>query len=201
MFFYQGLVEMGKPVMEISKKQQNFAIMGVGGFIAPRHLKAIKNTGNNLIAAVDPFDSVGILDKYFDDVKFFTEFERFDRHLEKIRREKPENKVDFISICTPNYLHDAHCRLALRLGVNTICEKPLVINPWNLDQLAALEAESTGKIYTMLQLRMHPALLKVKRKLTGTLQRTSMMLKLPISLPEVHGILMPGRECQKNLGG
>lgn len=164
MFFYQGLVEMGKPVMEISKKQQNFAIMGVGGFIAPRHLKAIKNTGNNLIAAVDPFDLVGILDKYFDDVKFFTEFERFDRHLEKIRREKPENKVDFISICTPNYLHDAHCRLALRLGVNTICEKPLVINPWNLDQLAALEAESTGKIYTMLQLRMHPALLKVKRE-------------------------------------
>jgi len=146
------------PVQEI----KNFAILGVGGYIAPRHLRAIRDTGNNLIAAVDPFDSVGILDKYFYDVDFFTEIERFDRHLEMLRRESPEEKADYLSICTPNYLHDAHCRLALRLNSNAICEKPLVINPWNLDQLAMLEEESEGNINTVLQLRVHPALLKIK---------------------------------------
>jgi len=151
--------------MDLTDMAQNFAVMGVGGYIAPRHLKAIKDTGNNLVAAVDPYDSVGILDKYFHNVKFFTEFERFDRHLEKQRRNRSEDKVDYITICTPNYLHDAHCRLALRLGVDTICEKPLVINPWNLDQLASLEAESEGKIHTMLQLRVHPELLKIKNQL------------------------------------
>ena len=146
-------------------KPKNFAILGVGGYIAPRHLKAIRDTGNQLIAAVDPFDSVGILDRYFHDVRFFTEIERFDRHLEKLRRDDPERKADFLTICTPNYLHDAHCRLALRIGADAICEKPLVINPWNLDQLAALEAESPGRIYTVLQLRVHPALLKIKKAL------------------------------------
>jgi UDP-N-acetyl-2-amino-2-deoxyglucuronate dehydrogenase len=151
--------------MENTTKRHNFAIIGVGGYIAPRHLKAIKDTGNNLVAALDPFDSVGILDRYFNAVKFFTEYERFDRHLEKVRRQNPAEMVSYISICSPNYLHDAHCRLALRLGVNTICEKPLVINPWNLDQLAALEEESTGRIFTVLQLRLHPALLEVKRKI------------------------------------
>ena len=146
---------------------QNFAILGVGGYIAPRHLKAIRDTGNQLIAALDPFDSVGILDRYFHNVRFFTEIERFDRHLEKLRRDHPERKADYLSICTPNYLHDAHCRLALRVGANAICEKPLVINPWNLDQLAALESESPGKIFTVLQLRVHPALLKIKQALEG----------------------------------
>ena len=146
---------------------KNFAILGVGGFIAPRHLKAIRDTGNQLIAALDPFDSVGILDRYFQNVRFFTEIERFDRHLEKLRRNHPERKADYLSICTPNYLHDAHCRLALRIGADAICEKPLVINPWNLDQLAALESESPGKIYTVLQLRVHPALLKIKQALEG----------------------------------
>jgi UDP-N-acetyl-2-amino-2-deoxyglucuronate dehydrogenase len=146
---------------------KNFAILGVGGYIAPRHLQAIKDTGNQLIAAVDPFDSVGILDRYFNDVRFFTEIERFDRHLEKLRRDHPERKADYLSICTPNYLHDAHCRLALRVGADAICEKPLVVNPWNLDQLAALENESPGRIYTILQLRVHPALLKIKEVLTS----------------------------------
>lgn len=146
---------------------KNFAILGVGGYIAPRHLKAIRDTGNNLIAAVDPYDSVGILDKYFYDVDFFTEIERFDRHLEMLRRENPEGKADYLSICTPNYLHDAHCRLALRLNANAICEKPLVINPWNLDQLAVLEEESEGVINTVLQLRVHPALLKIKQDVEG----------------------------------
>jgi len=130
---------------------KNFALLGAGGYIAPRHLKAIRDTGNQLIAAVDPFDSVGILDRYFHNVKFF--------------RDHPERKADYLSICTPNYLHDAHCRLALRLGANAICEKPLVVNPWNLEQLEALESESPGKIYTVLQLRVHPALLKIKKAL------------------------------------
>ena len=144
---------------------KNFAILGVGGFVAPRHLQAIRDTGNQLIAALDPFDSVGILDRYFHNVRFFTEIERFDRHLERLRRDHPEGKADYLSICTPNYLHDAHCRLALRVGANAICEKPLVINPWNLDQLAALESESPGRIYTVLQLRVHPTLLKIKKSL------------------------------------
>jgi len=146
---------------------KNFAILGVGGYIAPRHLKAIRDTGNNLIAAIDPYDSVGILDRFFYDVDFFTEIERFDRHLEMLRRENPGEKADYLSICTPNYLHDAHCRLALRLNANAICEKPLVINPWNLDQLTVLEEESEGIINTVLQLRVHPALVNIKDELEG----------------------------------
>lgn len=143
----------------------NFALTGVAGYIAPRHLKAIKETGNNLVAAVDPHDSVGILDQYFPNTSFFTEFERFDRHLEKLRRAEPENKVDYVSICSPNNLHDAHIRLALRVGADAICEKPLVLNPWNLDMLQSLEEEYQKKIYTILQLRVHPALIELKKKL------------------------------------
>jgi UDP-N-acetyl-2-amino-2-deoxyglucuronate dehydrogenase len=145
---------------------KNFAVTGVAGYIAPRHLQAIKDTGNQLVAAVDPNDSVGILDKYFPDVSFFTEFERFDRHLEKLRREKNQEKVDYVTICSPNNLHDAHIRLALRVGANAICEKPLVLNPWNLDALQDLEQETTTRVYTILQLRVHPALLELKQKLS-----------------------------------
>lgn len=144
---------------------KNFAIIGVGGYIAPRHLRAIRDTGNKLIAAVDPKDSVGILDQYSFDVKFFTEIERFDRHLEKLRRGPEENRVHYISICSPNYLHDAHCRLALRVGADVICEKPLVINPWNFDALEELEAETKHHIRTILQLRVHPALIKLREGL------------------------------------
>jgi UDP-N-acetyl-2-amino-2-deoxyglucuronate dehydrogenase len=143
---------------------KNFAITGVAGFVAPRHLKAIRDTGNRIIAAVDPHDSVGILDQYFD-VRFFTEIERFDRHLEKLRRGPDENRVHYLSICSPNYLHDAHCRLALRVGAKAICEKPLVINPWNLDALQELEQEVGEKINTVLQLRVHPKLLKLRETL------------------------------------
>ena len=143
----------------------NFAITGVGGYIAPRHLKAIKDTGTRLIAACDPNDSVGILDRYFTDVKFFTEFERFDRHLEKLRRANTDGRVHYVSICSPNYLHDAHCRFALRIGADAICEKPLVLNPWNIDALAELEQESGRKISTILQLRVHPALIALREKL------------------------------------
>ena len=145
---------------------KNFAITGVAGYIAPRHLQAIKDTGNQLVAAVDPHDSVGILDKYFPDVSFFTEFERFDRHLEKLRREHTDHKVDYLSICSPNNLHDAHIRLALRVGAHAICEKPLVLNPWNLDALQELENESSARVFTVLQLRVHPVLLELKQKLS-----------------------------------
>ena len=137
----------------------------MAGFIAPRHLKAIKDTGNKLVAAVDPHDSVGILDQSCFDVRFFTEFERFDRHLAKLRRGPEEQRVHYMSICSPNYLHDAHCRLALRVGADAICEKPLVINPWNLDALQDLEEETGRKIYTILQLRVHPKLISLKEKL------------------------------------
>ena len=144
---------------------KNFAIIGVGGYVAPRHLKAIRDTGNNLIAAVDPKDSVGILDQFGYDVSFFTEIERFDRHLEKLRRGPEKDQVHYISICSPNYLHDAHCRLAIRVGAEVICEKPLVINPWNLDGLEEIEAKTGRKVYTVLQLRVHPALLKLRESL------------------------------------
>ena len=144
---------------------KNFAITGVAGYIAPRHLKAIKDTGNRLVAAVDPHDSVGILDQFSPDAAFFTEFERFDRHLEKLRKGPAENRVDYVSICSPNNLHDAHIRQALRIGADAICEKPLVLNPWNLDALAELEREYGKKVYTILQLRVHPALIELKKKI------------------------------------
>lgn len=144
---------------------KNFAIIGVGGYIAPRHLRAIRDTGNNLIAAADPKDSVGILDQFGYDVSFFTEIERFDRHLEKLRRGPEEERVHYLSVCSPNYLHDAHCRLAMRVNADVICEKPLVINPWNLDSLEEIEAETGRKVYTILQLRVHPELLKLRETL------------------------------------
>ncbi|MBN2279390.1 MAG: Gfo/Idh/MocA family oxidoreductase [Candidatus Marinimicrobia bacterium] len=143
---------------------KNFAIIGVGGYIAPRHLKAIKDTGNNLVAATDPFDSVGILDRYFFDVNYFKEFERFDRHIEKLRRMDQGQQIDYVSICSPNYLHDAHIRFALRVGADAICEKPLVLNPWNIDALAEIEEETHKKIYNILQLRVHPAIIALREK-------------------------------------
>ncbi|MDH3892472.1 MAG: Gfo/Idh/MocA family oxidoreductase [candidate division Zixibacteria bacterium] len=143
----------------------NFALTGASGYIAPRHLKAIKETDNRLIAAVDPHDSVGVLDGYFRDVAFFTEFERFDRHIERLRRQNSNKAVQYVSICSPNYLHDAHARFALRVGAHAICEKPLVLNPWNIDALQELEQESDRNIYTVLQLRVHPALVALREKL------------------------------------
>lgn len=145
--------------------ERNFAIVGVAGYIAPRHLKAIRDTGNRLVAAADPHDSVGILDQYSFDVRFFSEIERFDRHLEKLRRGPESQRVHYVSICSPNYLHDAHCRLALRIGAHAICEKPLTINPWNLDALQELEQEFGSRVYAILQLRVHPKLLKLREEL------------------------------------
>ena len=145
---------------------KNFALIGAGGYIAPRHMKAIKDTGNNLIAALDKHDSVGILDSYFPEADFFTEFERFDRHLEKLKRQG--KKIDFVSVCSPNYLHDAHIRFGLRIGANVICEKPIVLNPWNIDALEEIERETGNRVFTILQLRLHPAIVALKEKIANT---------------------------------
>jgi UDP-N-acetyl-2-amino-2-deoxyglucuronate dehydrogenase len=144
--------------------------MGVAGYIAPRHLKAIKDTNNNLIAALDKFDSVGVMDSFFPKADFFVEFERFDRHIEKIKRQGV--KLDYVSICTPNYLHDAHIRMALRSGADAICEKPLVLNPWNVDALQDIEKESGQKINTILQLRLHPSIIALKKKVESQNRNT-----------------------------
>ena len=142
---------------------KNFIRIGAAGYIAPRHMKAIKETGNNLLAAYDPYDGVGIMDSYFPNSDFFTEFERFDRHVEKLKRNGI--KIDYVSICSPNYLHDSHIRYGLRIGADVICEKPLVLNPWNLDALMEIEREYSKKINTILQLRYHESILKLKDKI------------------------------------
>ena len=157
---------------------KNFAITGVSGYIAPRHLRAIRDTGNRLIAAVDPNDSAGILDSYFTDVAFFTEFERFDRHIEKLRHRSQGESLDYLSICSPNHLHDAHCRLALRVGADAICEKPLVLNPWNLDALEEIERESGKRIWTILQLRLLPSIIELKQKIDAAPPGTRHHVKL-----------------------
>lgn len=143
---------------------KNFALIGVGGFIAPRHLKAIKETGNVLEVSLDKNDSVGIIDSYFPSASFFTEFERFDRHLEKLRQEE-NKKIDYVSICSPSYLHDAHVRFALRIGADVICEKPLVIRPWNIDALERIEKNTGRRINTILQLRLHPTIIGLKNQI------------------------------------
>ncbi|MBT1712217.1 Gfo/Idh/MocA family oxidoreductase [Fulvivirgaceae bacterium PWU5] len=141
---------------------KRFALIGAAGFIAPRHLKAIKDTGNSLVAALDKHDNVGVLDSYFPDTNFFTEFERFDRHLDKLKRKG--EPVEIISICSPNYLHDSHIRYALRYGADAICEKPLVLSPWNVDALAEIQQETGRRIYTILQLRLHPSIIALREQ-------------------------------------
>jgi len=143
---------------------KNFALIGASGYIAPKHMRAIKDSGNNLIAAMDNFDSVGILDSYFPEADFFTEFERFDRHISKLKSIM-QVELDYVSVCTPNYLHDSHIRFALRQGADSICEKPLVLNPWNLDSLQEIEQESKKKIWSVLQLRMHPSIIELKERI------------------------------------
>ena len=142
---------------------KSFALIGAAGYIAPRHMKAIRETGNELIAAFDPNDSVGIIDSHFPDADFFTEFERFDRHVDKLRRQG--RGVDYAAICSPNYLHDSHMRFALRAGADAICEKPLVLNPWNIDGLKEIERDTGKRINTILQLRLHPAIIALREKM------------------------------------
>ncbi len=139
---------------------KKFALIGAAGYIASRHLKAIKDTGNTLVAALDKFDSVGIMDSFFPEADFFVEFERFDRYIDKLRREKAP--IDYVSVCTPNYLHDAHIRFGLRSGADVICEKPLVLNPWNIQGLEEYEKETGKKVYNILQLRLHPAIIALR---------------------------------------
>jgi UDP-N-acetyl-2-amino-2-deoxyglucuronate dehydrogenase len=152
----------------MSSRPLNFAVIGAAGFVAPRHLRAIRDTGHRVVAAADPHESVGILDQYGFDIRFFPEIERFDRHLERLRRGPEDGRVHVVSICSPNYLHDAHCRLALRVGADAICEKPLVISPWNLDPLRELEAETGRRIWTVLQLRVHPLLVRLRERLAAS---------------------------------
>ena len=142
---------------------KNFVLIGAAGYIAPKHMKAIKETGNNLVAALDKNDSVGIIDSYFPEADFFVEFERFDRHLEKLRRKGIS--IDYVSVCSPNYLHDSHIRFGLRHGADVICEKPLVLNPWNVDPLAEIEKETGKNVYNILQLRLHPSIIRLKKKI------------------------------------
>src|SRR5574344_257897 len=142
---------------------KNFGLIGVGGYIAPRHLKAIKETGNNLVVALDKNDSVGIMDSYFPQCSFYTEFERFDRYVEKIKH--TDKKLDFVSVCTPNYLHDAHIRFGLRAGADVICEKPLVLNPWNIDALEQMEKETGHRVFNILQLRLHQSIIDWKKQI------------------------------------
>lgn len=143
---------------------KNFGLIGAAGYIAPRHMKAISDTGNNLEAALDINDSVGILDSFFPEANFFTEFERFDRHIDKLRRLQSQNMIEYIAITSPNYLHDSHIRFALRSETDVICEKPLVLNPWNLDALAEIEKATSKKVNTILQLRLHPSIIALKEK-------------------------------------
>jgi len=157
---------MKKPIQD----PFNFALIGVAGFIAVRHLKAIKDTGNNLVATLDKSDSVGIMDSYFPKADFFVEFERFDRHIDKLKRHG--TKVNYVSICSPNYLHDSHIRFALRHQADAICEKPLVLNPWNIDALLEIERETGRGVYNVLQLRLHPSIQALKQKIeTGPKNR------------------------------
>lgn len=157
---------------------KNFALIGAAGYVAPKHMKAIKDTDNDLIAALDPSDSVGILDSYSHEVRFFTEFERFDRHAEKLKRQGNRKKIHYVSICSPNCLHDAHIRFALRIGAHAICEKPLVLNPWNLDALTEIESESGKRIFNVLQLRVHPAIIALKNMIENENRTTKYSINL-----------------------
>lgn len=180
---------------------KNFALIGVGGYIAPRHMKAVKDTGNVLVAALDPNDSVGIMDSHFPDAEFFTEFERFDRHLDKLSRAGDAKKVDYVSICSPNYLHDSHMRFALRAGADAICEKPLVLNPWNIDGLLDIEKDTGKKVNTILQLRVHPAIIALKEKVQALNKNSKHEVDLTYITSRGHWYLQSWKGDIKKSGG
>jgi UDP-N-acetyl-2-amino-2-deoxyglucuronate dehydrogenase len=179
----------------------NFAIIGAAGYIAPRHMQAIKATDSRLVAALDPNDSVGIIDSYFPDADFFTEFERFDRHIDKLRRSNHEQKVDYISICSPNYLHDSHMRFALRSGADAICEKPLVLNPWNIDGLIDIEKDTGHKVNTILQLRVHPSIVALREKVQSENKDTKHDVDLTYITSRGHWYLQSWKGDEKKSGG
>lgn len=180
---------------------KNFALVGAAGYIAPRHMKAIQATGNNLVAALDPNDSVGIIDSYFPDADFFTEFERFDRHVDKLRRANEGRQINYISIASPNYLHDSHMRFALRSGADAICEKPLVLNPWNIDGLKEIEKDSGQKINTILQLRLHPAIIALRDKVKSGPKEHKYEVDLTYITSRGHWYLQSWKGDTKKSGG
>jgi UDP-N-acetyl-2-amino-2-deoxyglucuronate dehydrogenase len=180
---------------------KNFALIGAAGYIAPRHMQAIKDTSNRLVAAFDPNDSVGIIDSHFPDADFFTEFERFDRHLDKLRRANHDSKIDYISICSPNYLHDSHMRFALRSGADAICEKPLVLNPWNIDGLQEIERDTGRKINTILQLRVHPAIIALREKVRAFKSGRKHEVDLAYITSRGHWYLQSWKGDSKKSGG
>lgn len=182
-------------------KMKKFALIGAAGYIAPRHMQAIKATGNELVAALDPNDSVGIIDSHFPDADFFTEFERFDRHLDRLRRSGSEKKVDYVSICSPNYLHDSHMRFALRSGADAICEKPLVLNPWNIDGLIDIERDTGRKVNTILQLRLHPAICALQDRILSEPKESKYEVDLTYITSRGHWYLQSWKGDEKKSGG
>lgn len=180
---------------------KNFALIGAAGYIAPRHMKAIRETGNNLVAALDVNDSVGIIDSHFPDADFFTEFERFDRHVDKLHRAKSGKQIDYMSICSPNYLHDSHMRFALRSGADAICEKPLVLNPWNIDGLIEIEKDTGRKVNTILQLRLHPAILALKEKVAADKSGKKYEVDLTYITSRGHWYLQSWKGDERKSGG
>jgi len=180
---------------------KNFALIGAAGYIAPRHMKAIQVTKNRLVAALDPSDSVGIIDSYFPDADFFTEFERFDRHIDKLNRSNSGNRIDYVSICSPNYLHDSHIRFALRSGADAISEKPLVLNPWNIDGLKEIEKDTGQKVNTILQLRVHPSIVKLRDQVLNDETGTKHDVDLTYITSRGHWYLQSWKGDEKRSGG
>jgi UDP-N-acetyl-2-amino-2-deoxyglucuronate dehydrogenase len=180
---------------------KNFALIGAAGYIAPRHMQAIRDTGHRLVAAYDPNDSVGIIDSYFPDADFFTEFERFDRHVDKRRRAGGGRKVDYMSICSPNYLHDSHMRFALRSGADAVCEKPLVLNPWNIDGLLEIERDTGRRINTILQLRVHPAIIALRDKVLAAPGDRKHEVQLTYITSRGHWYLRSWKGDERKSGG
>jgi UDP-N-acetyl-2-amino-2-deoxyglucuronate dehydrogenase len=180
---------------------KNFGLIGAAGYIAPRHMQAIRDTANKLVAAYDPNDSVGIIDSYFPEADFFTEFERFDRYVDKLRRADHGNKLDYVSICSPNYLHDSHMRFGLRSGADVICEKPLVLNPWNIDGLLDIERDTGRKVNTILQLRVHPAIMALRDKVRAANRSIKHEVDLAYVTSRGHWYLQSWKGDDKKSGG
>jgi len=180
---------------------KNFALIGAAGYVAPRHMEAIRATGNRLVAALDPNDSVGIIDSFFPDADFFTEFERFDRHIDKVHRSASNDRINYVSICSPNYLHDSHVRFALRSGADAICEKPLVLNPWNIDGLQEMEKDTGRKVNTILQLRVHPAIIALRESVNEAKGDTKHDVDLTYITSRGHWYLQSWKGDEKKSGG
>lgn len=180
---------------------KNFALIGAAGYIAPRHMKAIQATEHNLVAALDPNDSVGVIDSYFPEADFFTEFERFDRHVDKLRRSNNHKQIDYVSICSPNYLHDSHMRFALRSGADAICEKPLVLNPWNIDGLKEIEKDTGRRVNTILQLRVHPSIIALREQVQNEQKASKHEVDLTYITSRGHWYLQSWKGDENKSGG